>query len=80
MKKLKLLIPIVSISSLMSSFSLLSVSCTDYEKTKLLEHPDNKEGFNGLPLKEYSKVGKSKSNSKSPKWRKTWSTNRITKI
>lgn len=58
MKKLKLLIPIVSISSLMSSFSLLSVSCTDYEKTKLLEHPDNKEGFNGLPLKEYSKVGK----------------------
>ena len=42
----------------MSSFSLLSVSCTDYEKTKLLEHPDNKEGFNGLPLKEYSKVGK----------------------
>lgn len=58
MKKLKLLIPIVSISSLMSSFSLLSVSCTDYEKTKLLEHPDNREGFNGLPLKEYSKVGK----------------------
>lgn len=58
MKKLKLLIPLVSISSLMSSFSLLSVSCTDYEKTKLLEHPDNKEGFNGLPLKEYSKVGK----------------------
>lgn len=58
MKKLKLLIPIVSISSLMSSFSLLSVSCTDYEKTKLLEHPDNKEGFNGLPLKDYSKVGK----------------------
>ena len=65
MKKLKLLIPIVSISSLMSSFSLLSVSCIhrkdkiiDYDETKLLEHPDNKEGFNGLPLKEYSKVGK----------------------
>lgn len=60
MKKFKLFISVASVATIITPISLLSLSCkADYEKTKLLDHPNNKEGgFNSLPLENYSKVGR----------------------